>query len=227
MTATAAQRLTQLDRDVDELKRSYVQAITQLPELHDSSFEDRWVRIATRLRQLRHDLRPEDFDKEQVLLLSTSMLDIGDLRDELDGLNRLDAQNELLINLERMRHVVRDALDKHVDGIGDSTTLVTRELLEWLPGASRSEISELLGIDRRTLLRWLDSDATPSWRLQLVTRLVAILRHNWVGRGRIAWFHRPRRDLGGRTPLEMLRANPINEDALIAAARAGRSQYAS
>ena len=155
------------------------------------------------------------------------MLDIGDLKEELDGHNRLDALNELLINFERMRHVVRDALDEHVDGIDGNTRLITEELLQRLPEASRTDVGVLLGVDRRTLLRWLQSDKKPSGRLRVVARLVAILRHNWIGEGRVAWFHRPRRDLDGRTPLDLLEANPINEDALIAAARAGRSQYAS
>lgn len=229
MTATTTQRLTQLDRDVEELKNGFVEVISQLHEVDgdDTSFEDRWQRIVIRLRQLRHDLRPEDFDKEQVLSLSAALLDIADLKDELDGPNRLDALNGLLINFERVRHVVRDALDEHVDGIEGSTGLVTAELLERLPYATRDEVAALLGINRRTLPRWLRSEKAPSRRLQVVARVVAILRHNWTGEGRVAWFHRPRRDLNGRTPLDLLEANPIDEDALIATARAGRSQYAS
>ena len=229
MTATATQRLTQLDRDVEELKNGFVEVISQLQEVNedDTSFEDRWQRIATRLRQLRRDLRSEDFDKEQVLSLSTAMLDIADIKDDLDGPNRLDALNELLINFERMRHVIRDALDEHVEGVEDNTGLITAELLARLPDASRADVGELLGIDRRTLLRWLQTDKAPPRRLQVVARLVAVLRHNWTGEGRVAWFHRARRDLNGRTPLDLLQASSIDEDALIAAARSGRSQYAS
>jgi hypothetical protein len=62
--------------------------------------------------------------------------------------------------------------------------------------------------------------------LRVFARLVAILRHNWDEQGIVAWFDRPRRDLGGRRPATVL-LDPNYEDELISAARAGRSQYAS
>jgi uncharacterized protein (DUF2384 family) len=40
----------------------------------------------------------------------------------------------------------------------------------------------------------------------------------------IAWFHRPRRDLDGRTPISLL-DEAGSEHVLLSAARSGRNQY--
>jgi hypothetical protein len=63
--------------------------------------------------------------------------------------------------------------------------------------------------------------------MQTVGQLISILRHNWTEEGVVAWFHRPRRDLGGRPPLAVLSSESFDEDILLSAARAGRSQYAT
>ena len=225
MTATA-ERLEKLDREVEELKNGFVQVISheQSSGKEDSSFLDRWNDIVTRLKALRHELNAQDFDKDQILALSTALLDI---RDYADDRGSLDALNQLLINFERMRHVVRDALDEHVNGVAGNTGAVLDELFTRLPDTPQHEIAELVGHDRRTLLRWRDADREPPVRLRVVAQVVAILRHNWENEGVVAWFHRPRRDLNGKTPLEMLQQTHIDEDAVISSARAGRSQYAS
>jgi hypothetical protein len=62
-----------------------------------------------------------------------------------------------------------------------------------------------------------------SHRIQVVARVVAILRHAWTDQGVYAWFHRPRADLGGGPPIVLL-DDPGNERALLIAARAGRVQ---
>jgi hypothetical protein len=63
--------------------------------------------------------------------------------------------------------------------------------------------------------------------MQTVGQLISILRHNWTEEGVVAWFHRPRWDLGGRSPLAVLSSENFDEDILLSAARAGRSQYAT
>jgi transcriptional regulator with XRE-family HTH domain len=209
MTTTTEQRLERHDREVEQLKRSFVEAIQHLqgaPEV-DASFGERLDALVGRFQHLRTDLQPEDFDKAQ-----------------LD----LEACDQLLIRIERIRHVMRDALDEHVTGVGGDTAAVMEELSTWLPTTTRHELAELLGVDRRTLPRWeKQRDRAPSRRLQAVARLVAILRHSWTEQGILAWFHRPRRELGGLAPLELLDDTAFDEEALIAAARAGRSQYAA
>jgi hypothetical protein len=223
------ERLKQVDREVVDLQRGFVAAVAHLrdaPEV-DGTFDERWQRIAERLRNLRRELLPADFDKDQLAELYETLLDIRDLVDRIDGARDMEAFDQLLVGLERIRHVVRDALDEHVTGAGADVGLVMQDFDRWLPNTPRHALAELVGVDRRTLSRWVGQASAPSRRVQIVARLVAILRHNWTEEGVVAWFHRPRRDLGGRTPLALLEARNFDEEALLAAARAGRSQYAA
>lgn len=222
----ATERLERLDRETEELKEGFVEVVSQLHDVSDDdrSFEERWTSIARRLRQLRSDLQPQDFDKQQVVDLSAALLDIYELAGDP---NRFEALDQLLIRFERIRHVVRDALDEHVNGVSGNTSQVLEELLARLPGIPQHEVATLVGVDRRTLARWSRRIEPPSRRLDIVARLVAILRHNWTAEGIVAWFHRLHRELGDRTPLEVLSQPHHDEDALIAAARSGRSQYAT
>ena len=225
-TLTTGERLQQLDRDVEALKDGFVEAVAELqqaPEV-DESFEERWQAISDRLRGLSTELQPQDYDKEQLAELFKTLLGIRDLLDQGRDLDTLD---HLLVSIERIRHVVRDALDEHVCGGARDVGLLAGDLERWLPGIPKRDVAELLAVDRRTLTRWADKVGTPTRRAQTVTRLVAILRHNWTPEGIIAWFHRPRRDLNGRRPLQVLSEKNFDEDALLSAARAGRSQYAS
>ena len=108
-----------------------------------------------------------------------------------------------------------DALDEHVDGVTGNVGEVLDELLGRLPDVPKHDIAEVLGIDRRTLARWAGQTKQPPRRLDVVARLVAILRHNWTQEGIIAWFHRPRRELDGRTPLAVLSEPHFDAEALI------------
>ena len=217
MVADSAQRLERLDRDAEQLRNDWIEAL----DVDGGASEERWIQIVDRIRALRANLKPQDFDKDQVVALSTAMLDAYEF------VGRLDTHDQFLIRLERIRHVIRDALDEHVNGVTGNTSEVVRELVERLPGIPRGQLGQLLGVDRRTLPRWFAQTTAPTTRLDLVARLVAILRHNWTPAGIVAWFHRPRPDLAGRTPLELLDEQHIDEAGLIAAARAGRSHYAS
>lgn len=227
MPTSTVERLEALDHEVEGLMDRFVVAISQLQKVtdaDDTSLEDGWRSISRRLQQLRYALEPDDFDKEQLVAFAQALLDIRDLVDDRESFDSLD---QLLVRFERLRHVVRDALDEHVNGVAGDSSVVLQEMFTRLPTASRDQIGELVGVNRRTLTRWLDEGRPPSWRLQVVARLVAILRHNWSSDGILAWFRRPRRDLGGKRPLDVLKHEPIDEDVLLSAARAGRSQYAS
>jgi len=227
MTSTIEQRLEQIDHDADELKQAIVDAIVHLhgaPEV-DDSFEQRLHAIAERSRRLRTELQPEDFDKAQLDELWRAVVDLPDL---LAAAPDLEAYDQVLVRVERIRHVVRDALDEHVAGLANDTAAVMEELRRRLPTTTRSQLAELLGVRRRTLPRWQrQTGRPPGRRLQLVARLVAILRHAWTEEGVVAWFHRPRRELGGRAPLDVLDDPAVDERALISMARAGRSQHAA
>jgi transcriptional regulator with XRE-family HTH domain len=224
---TSEERLEHFDREVEELKRGFVEAVRQLhqsPEV-DTSFDERWAAIDERLRNLRTDLHPEDYDKEQVTEVFSTLFDIRDLLDRPDP--DLDTYDQLLLGIERIRHIVRDALDEHVSGVGDDVALVLQDLTSRLPETSRQTIAELVGVDRRTLSRWAKRSGRPPRRLRTVARIVAVLRHNWTEEGMVAWFYRARRDLDGRKPITVLGDSRYDETELIMAARSGRSQYAT
>jgi uncharacterized protein (DUF2384 family) len=225
-TMTPTERLSRMDQEVESLKQAFVDAAGQLagaPEV-DGSHDERWAAITKRLHDLRTELRPEDYDKDQLAEFYSTILDIRDLMDENCTLDTID---QLVINIERVRHVVRDALDEHVAGVADDVGLVVDELLGRLADITREVVGDLVGVDRRTLARWAKQSGTPTRRLATVARLVAILHHNWTPEGVVAWFYRPRRDLGGKKPITLLGDANFDADALISAARAGRSQYAS
>jgi len=223
---TYEERLGKLDEAVEGLQRGFVQAMEQLrqaPEA-DNSLAERWADIARRLKNLRHGIEADDYDKEQLAILATALLDI---RDALDGEAwDLDVCDRLMIELERIRQVVRDALDEHVNGVSGDARVLMEDLERWLPNITDQTIARLVGVDRRTLSRWRHHDGQPRRNLRMLVRLVAILRHNWDEEGIVAWFDRPRRDLGGRRPATLI-DDPNAEAQLIDAARSGRNQYAS
>lgn len=226
-TQTYEQRLGALDRNVEDLQHGFLKAIEHLrqtPEA-DCSFESHWENIAQRMKGLRDEINAEDFDKDQLATLATALLDIRDLLEE-GPRNNLDVCDRLMIVLERIRHVVRDALDEHVSGVPDAVGMVMSDLDQWLERVPDQAIADILGVDRRTLSRWRGQATPPRRELRIFAHLVAILRHNWDAEGVVAWFNRPRRDLDGRRPASVLN-NPDYEDALIGAARSGRNQYAT
>jgi hypothetical protein len=225
---TSEERLEQFDREVEELKQLFIDALDELgqAEKADDSFAERWQVIAERLKGLRAGIQTEDYDRDQFATLATALLDMRDLLDRQGAPGDLDVCDGLLIALERIRQVVRDALDEHVNGVAGDVGLVMADLERWLPNISDRTIADLVEVDRRTLSRWRKQGGPPRRQLRIFARLVAILRHNWDEEGIIAWFDRPRRDLNGRKPASLL-SDPNAEPDLVSAARSGRSQYAT
>ncbi|HSS43309.1 MAG TPA: hypothetical protein VLK37_12260 [Solirubrobacterales bacterium] len=226
-TLTPEQRLGRADAELQELKDGFVDAISHLqehPEV-DGSFRERLETINERLGALRDSLRLEDLDKAQLFEFHGALWEINRLGGEEGSSSNLDVIDQLLVAIERVRHVIRDALDEHVVGLPTDAGLVVGELKKWLPGTSNEAIARLVGVDRRTLTRWTKERRNPPRRLQLVAHLVAILRHNWTEEGIVAWFDRPRRGLDGRKPSALL-DDPAAEEALLSEARGGRSQDA-
>jgi hypothetical protein len=223
---TSEERLERVDHEVAALKTAVVDAVEELQGTSevDGSFAERWEQIRSRLDTIQGDLDAADYDKEQLVQLYRALLAIKDLL--IAGRpGDLDTCDELLINIERIRHVVRDALDEHVAGIGSDAGLVMADLERWLPHTPDRVIAELAGVDRRTVARWKKQSGPPKRRLRIVAELVAVLRHSWTEDGIVAWFYRPRRDLNGRAPIALL-DDPGSEPALLSEARSSRSQYA-
>lgn len=225
-TLTPEERLGHADEELLDLKNGFVDAITQLqehPEI-DNSFGERLEAIGSRLSALREGLRPEDdLDKAQVIEFYEALWAINRLLSERESSYDLDAIDQLLVAIERVRHVIRDALDEHVVGLPGDAGLVVEELKRWLPNTSYETIAGLVGVNRKTLTRWGKASRPAPRQLQLVAHLVAILRHNWTEEGVVAWFERPRRGLGGHRPSSVL-DDPGAEETLLSEARAGRSQ---
>jgi hypothetical protein len=136
----------------------------------------------------------------------------------------LDAADACLIELEAIRHVLRDLLQEQQP---ESLRRQGRELIDlmeqWLPDIAVADLAELLGLSMRQLQRKRHDDSPATSREQLVARLVAILRYAWTDAGVLAWFRRPRHDLGGKAPMALL-GDPAAEPSLLNAARAGRVQ---
>jgi hypothetical protein len=225
---TVEERLGRFDQQLEDLKRGFVEAVEHLqrsPEV-DECWDEGWQTVSDRLRGLRAELEPDDFDREQIILLLDTLLEIRELLDRDGASADLEVYDQLLIRLERIRHVVRDALDEHVNGMTGNVGLLLGDLERWLPDIPDRIIAELVGVDRRTLSRWKGQPGmSPRRTLRVFARLVAILRHNWDEEGIIAWFGRPRRELQGRRPAALL-ADPNAEGLLVSAARSGRNQYA-
>jgi AraC-like DNA-binding protein len=143
-----------------------------------------------------------------------------------DDVPLLDVADQALVEAEAVRHVVRDVLQEQPPTeLRDAREVVT--LLEaWLPDLTVKQLAELLGISERQLQRRRQDGGASSHRMQLVARLIAVLRHGWTDQGVYAWFTRPRHELRGTPPLELL-DDPSSERALLLAARAGRVQGGS
>lgn len=135
----------------------------------------------------------------------------------------LDRLDGLLVGLEAARHILRDAVDADVGCDPDDAQALVSFLENSLEGVRQDDIARLLGVSTRSFQRYKRAGGPANRRLRLVARLVVLLRKAWSPRGAVDWFSRPRPDLGERAPLDLL-PDPVNDDLLVSAARAGRSQ---
>jgi hypothetical protein len=217
-------RLKEIDTEVEGVKAAFEEALDEVtghPEI-DGSAQKRLADVGRRLADLKPQLEAADLSYEQRATLYSALVDVNTAMNAAPGdLNRFEAA---LVGIERVRHVVRDALDEFVGGANADRRRQLQELERSLPGVRQADIAELLAVDPRTIRRWAAEAGEPEHRLQLVARLVAVLRHAWTPKGVLAWFHRPRRDLGGIPPIDLL-DDPSSERALLSAARSSRNQY--
>lgn len=150
---------------------------------------------------------------------------------------------DALVDLEATRHILRDAVDheplrtaEHAGHALLSRADAARHITEWLPGLSREQQAELLGVDPRSLARWRgDTDKPASWRTEIAVEIVGIIRHSWTNEGVYRWFLRPHPFLDGHRPVDVLSMSEKEleesdadwESRLVDAARGGRAQVAS
>jgi hypothetical protein len=229
MTAVADRaRLENLEVEIADLAESFVTEVSKAVgrDEVDESFTDRFSDTANRLIELNDELHDEDFDPRLVAefrgIIISALKDVN----EADEERPLDTIDSLLIHAEQLRHLVRDALDSHVGGVGQSAKVVMESLRETLPSVRQVELAALLGRSQRQVQRWATQETPAPRRLELVARIVALLRHSWTEEGVAAWFFRPRPDLDGKEPVDLL-DDPDRESDLMFAARRGRAQHGS
>jgi hypothetical protein len=193
----------------------------KLDEQQLENFADTGRRLVTRLSR---DLGPLEIDPGALAEIQRVMIDgIGQLEDQPD-MAPIDVLDDLLVRGERIRHVLRDALDADLGMAPDNARALSGALVAWLPRVPQREIAQLVGISPRQLQRWLKDGGEPSRRLWLVARLVVLLKRAWTPEGVLAWFRRPRRDLEGHAPIDVLE-DPAWEQTLLGAVRQGRAQH--
>jgi hypothetical protein len=214
----------EIDAEVEGVKAAFEAAMEEVarhPEI-DGSAHKRLEEVGRRLADLKPRLEATDLSYEQRATLYSALVDVGTAMNSDPG--NLDRFEAALIGIERVRHVVRDALDEFVGGADADRRRLLQELGRSLPGTRQADIAELLAVDPRTVRRWTSGPGEPEHRLQIVARLVAVLRHSWTPKGILAWFRRPRRELDGKAPIDLL-DEPGSERRLLSAARSSRNQY--
>jgi hypothetical protein len=105
-------------------------------------------------------------------------------------------------------------------------TNTLRLLGSWLPSLGVASLAEIIGMSTHQLQQLQQEGGPSPLRLQLVTQLVAILRHTWTDQGVYAWFHRQRLELDGHAPIALLDDTDRERDLLLMA-RGGRLQVGS
>lgn len=217
-----------LEVKLEEAKLGLVEELAGLGEIEslDSDFVKRFRETASRLARLVNDSLPLSFPPEATDEIRQAVIAVMTVAAEIDGAPPLETADHLLICLERMRHVLRDALDENLGVHPNDAQQLAERLQTWLPGLATRDIAELVGVSTRQFQRYLQTGGPAPNRLQLVARLVVILYRAWTPRGVLAWFRRPRPELGNFAPLDVL-DNPDYEGALIAAVRRGRAGHGS
>ena len=138
-------------------------------------------------------------------------------------------RDELRLALARLVH----ALSAIADAEPVSADRTPKEVAQWLAGAvavSQRRLAELLGVDLRRFQRWISEreaagpEGNDARRVRAVAALANQLRHALTDDGVVDWFDWPQRDLGGRTPRQLLDDTRRLPD-LLAAAGAMRATY--
>lgn len=210
---------------VEASAHKLLDALNETPVPAD--YLDRWQHTASRLSDSINRSVPPSLEPEQLAEIRGELLEILQRVADQDPARPLDSVEAALLGLEAIRHVVRDALDQQPPGEGDARALL-HNLQEALPRVGRKDLAELLGTSERSIQRTLASatPVEPSRRLQILARLVVLLRRGWTPEGVVAWLHRSRPELGDRSVLEAI-DDAGREQEILELARHGRAQHGS
>lgn len=227
MAATAP--ISERDRlkEFDDYLEKFIDAIRgEVEEVVDGEQVGRLLETARRLGLRLDERLPPTL--EPAVSSEIRQILLGGIR-KLDELvdHPIDLLDDFLVRAESIRHIVRDALDEDVSPEVDlnSKESVARWLVGELDGVPRTELAELAGVDVRTFQRWLGGigGGVPH-RAQVLVKLIAILRSAWTPKGVAAWLTRPRHDLQGAAPIDLM-SDASLEPELLRAARRGRAQH--
>lgn len=228
MATVAENRLENIEVELADLVEPFVREVSKAAsdDEVDPSYADRFHETARRLIDLNDELHEDDFDPRALAEFRGIIINAIKDVENGDPDRPLDTVDSLLVRAEQLRHLVRDAMDGHVGGTGQSSGEVMESLHRALPSIRQVELAALLGRSQRQVQRWANQAGTPPRRLELVARIAALLRHSWTEEGVVAWFFRPRPDLRGKKPVDLL-DDPAREAELLTAARRGRAQHGS
>jgi transcriptional regulator with XRE-family HTH domain len=211
--------LTQADHDLSDLQHALEVAARN--EALDADVFDRLDATARETVARVNQNLPPQVDADARDEIRRRLIYLLTLRPN-EKLRALDVADRALLEAEAIRHVMRDLLQEQPPAELRESAPLIRLLESWLPSLPVKQLAELLGISERQLQR-RRHEGSSSHRMQVVARLVAVLRHAWTDAGVHAWFLRPRGDLAGQAPLELL-DDAGSERALLLAARSGRVQ---
>jgi uncharacterized protein (DUF2384 family) len=192
----------------------------------DDEYVERFLDTSRRLSARLHKELPPDLDPYALAEVRGHLLDGLSAIYDSGTLGPLDLLDEFVVRAEAIRHIFRDALDTQPGCDEADAQALLNCLAEWLPRISRKDLGSLIGVSERQVQRIMKDGGDSSRRLQMVSRMVALLRHAWTPEGVVAWFYRPRPDLGDRPPIDVLDDEEYEQDLMLAVRR-GRAQHGS
>jgi AraC-like DNA-binding protein len=192
----------------------------------DQEYVDRWVETARRLSvQVSNDLPPQ-LEPEAVAEIRKIIINLLDGLERVDSARPLDAIDHFFVELEAVRHILRDALDEHAGFPEDDARPLIAYLQKALPRVTQADQARLVGISTRHLQRLGKEGGTPPYQLVVAVRLVKLLRYVWNPEGVVAWFYRERTALDGHAPIDVV-ADPGFERQVVRLARQARAQHSA
>jgi uncharacterized protein (DUF2384 family) len=156
-------------------------------------------------------------DLQQAAIRALTARDEGDPREQ---------RRKVRVALEALRFLLARLAE--AQPAGEQQPI--EDVIRWFDQAvhvRQGRKAELMGVSERTYQRWISEDtghpsADDEWRIRVVARIVIQLRHALTGPGVVEWFARPRDDLDGQRPVDLLR-DPEATSRLIALATAVRA----
>jgi hypothetical protein len=212
--------LAGLHDDMEEVARDQ-----NLPAV-DPEYVKRWVETARRLSvQVSNELPPQ-LEPEAVAEARKIIVNLLDGLERVDPARPLDALDRFFVQLEAVRHILRDALDEHAGSPEDDARPLVAYLQQALPRITQADQARLAGVSTRHFQRLGKDGGTPPYQLVLAVRIVRLLRYVWNPEGVLAWFHRERKALDGHAPID-LAGDPGFERTLVRLARQGRAEHSA